>query len=193
MTAALGRPLDRRDGHDKVTGRALYAADHGHDRLVHAVLVQSPIARGTITAIEAEEARRVRGVLTILSHENAPRLSPPKADSTSPQEGKMGERLLPFSSAAIHFAGQHVAVVVAETLEAANEAADEKGSRRSPILPSCGLVLSAFGGERRGAFSWLRIVSTPRTRRASSASMAVIVPRAIGDWTSTAWTRRSWP
>ena len=50
MTPAVGRPVDRIEGRDKVTGAARYAADTVIDGVVHAVLVQSTIAKGRVTA-----------------------------------------------------------------------------------------------------------------------------------------------
>ncbi|WTX10571.1 hypothetical protein OIE52_05585 [Streptomyces canus] len=50
--AAVGAPLSRVDGRLEVTGRARYAADHDVDGVVHAVLVESTIARGHITGID---------------------------------------------------------------------------------------------------------------------------------------------
>src|SRR5262245_17494792 len=94
---AIGRPLPRRDGHEKVTGRARYAGDHAPRQVAHAVAVQSTIARGSIVGYDTLAARRVSGVLAVLTHQNAPRLREPGAGS-SPQDGKMGEKLLPLSS-----------------------------------------------------------------------------------------------
>jgi xanthine dehydrogenase YagR molybdenum-binding subunit len=121
----IGKPIDRVDGRKKITGAARYAAEFKHDRLAHAVLVQSTIPKGRILAIDTSAAKRAPGVIAILSHQNAPKLkqgnSGPK--SVPLQSGKMGEDRLPFSDDVIHYAGQHVAVVVADTLDHARHAA----------------------------------------------------------------------
>lgn len=70
----VGQPVDRRDGRLKVTGHARYAAEFDIDNLAYAVLVQSTIASGEITGFDLTEAQAGLGVLTILTHENAPRL-----------------------------------------------------------------------------------------------------------------------
>jgi xanthine dehydrogenase YagR molybdenum-binding subunit len=50
--AAVGAPLSRVDGRLKVTGKALYAAEHDVDGAVHAVIVDVSIGRGRITSID---------------------------------------------------------------------------------------------------------------------------------------------
>ena len=126
----VGKPLNRIDGRQKVTGTARYAAEFDFPNLAHAVVVQSTIARGVIVAIETGEAERTPGVLTILTHLNMPKLNPmpqpPKSkpeDAQQQQQGKAGQKLLPLQDAQIYYSGQHVAVVVADTLEQAQLAA----------------------------------------------------------------------
>ena len=46
----IGDPINRLDGPLKVTGAARYSAEWPLDRLAYGVIVQSTIARGTITS-----------------------------------------------------------------------------------------------------------------------------------------------
>jgi xanthine dehydrogenase YagR molybdenum-binding subunit len=121
----IGKPIDRVDGRRKITGVAKYAAEFHHPRLAHAVLVQSTVAKGRIAAIHAAAARQAPGVLAVLTHENTPKFKKaqggPKAKPL--ESGKMGEDRLPFEDDVVHYAGQHVALVVAETLDQARHAA----------------------------------------------------------------------
>ncbi|HEV8268241.1 MAG TPA: xanthine dehydrogenase family protein molybdopterin-binding subunit, partial [Thermoanaerobaculia bacterium] len=117
---AVGKPIDRVDGRRKVTGTAIYAAEFRPQGLVHAVAVQSTVARGRITSIDTRAAKALPGVLAVLTHENAPPLTKPK---TGLGGGRLGESLLPLSGPDVHFAGQYVALVVARRLEEAREAA----------------------------------------------------------------------
>ena len=71
-TGWVGRPVDRIDGHAKVTGAAPYAADAAIESPLHAVLVQSTIPRGRIVAIDETAARALPGVVEVLTHANAP-------------------------------------------------------------------------------------------------------------------------
>jgi xanthine dehydrogenase YagR molybdenum-binding subunit len=114
--AIIGQPVTRIDGRMKVTGRAHYAAEAAVPGAVYAVLVQSTIAAGKVLAVETGAARAMPGVLAILTPSNAPRLRPVKA----------GPQIVPgpaLQDDAIAYNGQHVAVVVADTLARAQAAA----------------------------------------------------------------------
>ena len=126
MLDAIGQPLARADGHLKVTGAARYAAEWDVPGLAYGAVVVSSIARGTVRAIDAEAARRAPGVLAIITHENAPRLRPlpdKLGKARLHGEGGMSEARQPLQDAAVHYAGQPLAVVVADTLERAHYAA----------------------------------------------------------------------
>jgi xanthine dehydrogenase YagR molybdenum-binding subunit len=107
--AMTGKPIDRIDARLKVTGAARYAAEFHVPGVVHAVLVQSTIAAGSITGFDLKEAQGMPGVLAIITPDNA---------------GKLAHAAGPLlQNKDILFNGQHVAVVVAETLEQAQAAA----------------------------------------------------------------------
>ncbi|MEE4266070.1 MAG: molybdopterin cofactor-binding domain-containing protein [Desulfobacteraceae bacterium] len=66
---AVGKPLQRIDGIDKVTGSAKYAADIKFENLLHARLLRSPHAHARVTHIDTSAAEKlpgVRAVATIL-------------------------------------------------------------------------------------------------------------------------------
>ncbi|MFE5399067.1 xanthine dehydrogenase family protein molybdopterin-binding subunit [Streptomyces sp. NPDC056568] len=118
--AAVGAPLTRVDGRLKVTGQATYAADHHPEGVVHAVVVDSPVARGRITSVDTSAAEAEPGVLRVIHHGNAPTLP------YGPNPGSLnlpGARLRVFQDDQVRFHGQPVAVVVATTLESAQHAA----------------------------------------------------------------------
>ncbi|MEO3868906.1 xanthine dehydrogenase family protein molybdopterin-binding subunit [Nonomuraea sp. B12E4] len=124
---AAGTPLSRVDGRLKVTGQAAYAAEHdAHGTVrgvVHGVIVTSTIGRGRINGIDTRAADTLPGVLTVISHLNAPKLPYlPFRGVPDPARGG-GERLRVFQDDRVRFFGQPVAVVVAETLEVAQHAA----------------------------------------------------------------------
>ena len=75
MTPVLGDSVDRVDGPLKVTGAAPYPSDVTFPGLVHAALVQSTIAAGTISRISTDAAQAAPGVLAVITHENAPALA----------------------------------------------------------------------------------------------------------------------
>ncbi len=111
-----GQPIDRRDGRDKVTGAAKYAAEFSVPGLVHAVLVQSTVASGQIAGFELGTAQGMPGVLAIITPNNAPKL----ANKGQAQQAVTQPTL---QDSEIVYNGQHVAVVVADTLERAQAAA----------------------------------------------------------------------
>lgn len=113
----VGQPLDRVDGRLKVTGMARYPAEFPLNNLAYAFLVQSTIACGRIREINTSMAEAAPGVLAVLTHCNAQRLRMGPANHLGPAAPP------PLQDARIHYHGQHVAVVVAETLEQASYAA----------------------------------------------------------------------
>jgi xanthine dehydrogenase YagR molybdenum-binding subunit len=115
--------LDRVDGRQKVTGKATYAAEHKIPGLTYAVLVDSTIAKGTIKNIDTKQAERAPGVLAVLHYGNAPKIAGYQTgkDPAKPPTG--GEPYRVFQNAHIYFAGQPIAVVVADTYERALYAA----------------------------------------------------------------------
>ncbi len=121
---AVGQPLSRTDGRAKVTGQARYTAEAQYPDLCHAALVQSAIASGRVVSIHTRYAESAPGVLAILTHKNMPRLHPALvAIDNNQQQGGAGEDWLPLQDDIIHFSGQHLGVVVADTLEHARHAA----------------------------------------------------------------------
>jgi xanthine dehydrogenase YagR molybdenum-binding subunit len=118
---AIGRPIDRADGRLKVTGGARYTAEYDLPNLAYAALLQSTIARGRITSLDTSTAEAAPGVLAILSHLQPLHLSP--VGTMFDGAGMGAESRPPLQDDRIHHAGQNIAVVVAETLEQAQQAA----------------------------------------------------------------------
>ncbi|GAB2841037.1 xanthine dehydrogenase family protein molybdopterin-binding subunit [Actinocorallia aurea] len=113
----VGAPLDRVDAPLKVTGRAHYPGDVDYPGMVHAAMVRATVAAGRITRIDTAEAAAASGVLTVLTHTNAPRLArgPMTLLGDSPPLVLQEDRILHY--------GQPVALVVAATAEEAGHAA----------------------------------------------------------------------
>ena len=119
--SVIGEPMDRVDGRLKVTGAATYSAEYNIPNLSYAVLVSGTIASGTITGIDTAAAERAPGVLTVITHLNAPQLTGYQA-STIAANGKPNYRV--FGGDKIFFNGQPVAIVVADTFERATSSTD---------------------------------------------------------------------
>ena len=122
---AVGKPFQRVEGRLKVTGAARYSAEFPLPDLAHAVVVQSTAAGGRIVKLDTSAAEKSRGVLLVLTHKNTPRLKPnPHAALGVPvQPGSAAQTHVPMQDDKIVHCGQHIALVVAETLEQAQFAA----------------------------------------------------------------------
>jgi xanthine dehydrogenase YagR molybdenum-binding subunit len=110
---AIGASLARLDGHAKVTGTAPYAYEHPVPDPLYLHPVQATIARGRVAAIDTAAAAALFGVVAVLTHQNAPRLASDE-----------DKELWVLQSDEVHFRGQFVGAVVAETPEIAHRAAD---------------------------------------------------------------------
>lgn len=110
---AIGSARTRVEAREKVTGTARYAIEHQAEDVAYGWIVQARAARGRIKRVRADDALAIPGVLAVLSHENAPKLA-----SVSDPE------LAVLQSPRIAYRGQIVAAVVAESAQAAREAAE---------------------------------------------------------------------
>src|SRR5260221_4962797 len=120
---SIGQPADRVEAFSKVTGSAKYAADYHFDRMAYGVVVTSSVAKGRILALDTSLAARAVGVITVLSHLNAPEVPGYMHNPMSAIPIFAGKEFKPFLDDQIHFNGQPVALVIAETLDQAEYAA----------------------------------------------------------------------
>ena len=117
---AIGQPISRYDGRLKVTGGAHYTADISLPEAVHGAIVHSTVANGRTVSLDTADAEAAPGVLAVFTHRNMPRMNPtPKPWSHLHPHG---QSYLPLQDDKIHYAGQPVAVVIAETYDQAAHA-----------------------------------------------------------------------
>ncbi|MFJ9717337.1 xanthine dehydrogenase family protein molybdopterin-binding subunit [Streptomyces sp. NPDC101213] len=109
---ATGAPAERLEGREKVTGTARYAAEFSAPGRLFARPVPAVVARGRVTGVDASAALALPGVVSVLTHENAPRLAEPD-DPT----------LAVLQDARVPHRGWFVALVVADSPEAARAGA----------------------------------------------------------------------
>ena len=117
----IGEPHDRIEGALKVTGKARYSADMNQPNMAHAVLVMSTVGSGRIREIDTKDADKVAGVLNIMTHRNAPKLA--GIDKNKPGETALSRVLHLMQDDEIYYNNQPVAVVIADSLDGALEAA----------------------------------------------------------------------
>jgi len=140
----IGQPTVRIDGRAKVTGRATYPSDEPVGRPAYAFLVTSRIAKGRIRLFDLEAARSVEGVLDILTHENV------GDQATPPRQQSGGHTTTTMQDDRIWHDGQIVAVAVADTYEAAREAAYSVRIDYEREPPSATFGSEGVEDERRG-------------------------------------------
>lgn len=109
--SVFGAALDRVDGRQKVTGSAKYSAEFAIPNLAYGVIVQSTSPNGRIANMDTARAESAAGVITILKPGRAPKLAEPEGRISLLQDDR------------VHYNNQPIAVVVAESLEAAHYAA----------------------------------------------------------------------
>jgi xanthine dehydrogenase YagR molybdenum-binding subunit len=117
----IGASMSRVDGPQKVRGEATFAAEFALDDMVYAALVFSTIPKGRIATLDTSAAEAAPGVVLVMTHRNAPRMRPMPLFGTS--EKAAGVDSLPImQDDRVHWNGQAIAVVLAETREQADHA-----------------------------------------------------------------------
>ncbi|AME26947.1 xanthine dehydrogenase family protein molybdopterin-binding subunit [Burkholderia sp. PAMC 26561] len=157
VPVAVGQATQRVDGRAKVTGGALYTAEHSLEGLLYGVVVGSAISSGSVTSIDTESVMALPGVVAVITPETAPRIGelPEKTQGIQYSgEGGLIEMMVPMQDNSVSYAGQAIAVVVAGTFEQAIHAAEmlhveyrrrdaelnlETASRRSKPASYCGM------------------------------------------------------
>ena len=117
----IGTPISRLDGPQKVTGTARFAAEFPLDGMVYAALKYSTIARGRIIELDTSAAAASPGVVLVMTPDNAPRMKPAPPFMTS-AKAAAGDDLPIMQDEQVHWNGQPVALVLAETQEQADYA-----------------------------------------------------------------------
>ncbi|WP_228011169.1 xanthine dehydrogenase family protein molybdopterin-binding subunit [Nonomuraea phyllanthi] len=116
----MARPsMDRIDARAKVTGAARYSADHKLPGMVHGHLVTSTIARGRVVSLDLGAARAAGGVVEIYTPDHRPVFQ----GTLTGLAAVFAETRPPLADREVHYHGQIVALVLAETVEQARDAA----------------------------------------------------------------------
>jgi xanthine dehydrogenase YagR molybdenum-binding subunit len=116
----IGAIAQRVDGRDKVMGKPLYGADRLPARTVFATPVAATVGRARIRGIDTAAAERIKGVLAVLTYRNMERL---KKIQFSFAGGQGIQSYMPMQGREVLYRGECIALAVAETPEAADEAA----------------------------------------------------------------------
>ncbi|ACP21598.1 predicted oxidoreductase with molybdenum-binding domain (plasmid) [Sinorhizobium fredii NGR234] len=119
----VGQSIARIDGPLKVTGRATYAYEHAVNGAAYGYILGAAIAKGRIVEIDSRKAEQAPGVLHVMTHRNAP-AQPEFGPAVTPTVPEVFSRARPMlNSDRVRFHDEPVALVLAETFEAARAAA----------------------------------------------------------------------
>ena len=117
----IGAPVSRVDGQLKVTGAAPFAAEIPVEGMAYAALVYSTIPKGRIKTLDTAAAEAAPGVVLVMTHVNAPKMKPTPLFNSQPKAA--GPSDLPIlQDDSIHWNGEPIAIVLAETQEEADYA-----------------------------------------------------------------------
>ena len=117
----IGAPISRLDGPLKVQGKAKFAAEFPLEGMIYAALAFSTVARGRIAVLDTSAAETAPGVVLVMTHRNAPRMKNMPLFLTAEKAGG-GDSLPIMQDDRVHWNGQPIAVVLAESQEQADHA-----------------------------------------------------------------------
>lgn len=115
----VGKPASKIDGPQLVSGERAFVEDYVTPDTCYMVVLRSPHASAYINSIDLTEARKVEGVVEILTAYNTPDTHYMQAGQGNPEPSPHDRRLFNLK---VRHVGDRVAAVIAETLEAAKEA-----------------------------------------------------------------------
>jgi xanthine dehydrogenase YagR molybdenum-binding subunit len=117
----IGKSLSRLDGPLKVRGAAPFAAEFQLDEMLYASVAFSSVVKGRIARIDTAVAEAVPGVALVMTHLNAPKMAKMPLMMSQPKAAG-GIDLPIMQDDRVHWSGQPIAVVLAETQEGADHA-----------------------------------------------------------------------
>ncbi len=112
MTAVVGERVERSDGVTKVTGEAVYGVDHVEPGMLHGKILRSPVPAGRIARLDVSRARLLPGVHGVYT----------AADAPAHRAGWLLREQHLFARDAVRYEGEPIALVVADSVDAAKRA-----------------------------------------------------------------------
>jgi len=112
--SVVGKRLPRVEGHDKVTGKALYVADLKLPNMLYGKVLRSPIPHGKVLNVDTSRARKLPGVKAVITGE----------DTSKVKWGAFINDMHVLAFDKVRFVGDEVAAVAAVDEATAQEAVD---------------------------------------------------------------------
>jgi carbon-monoxide dehydrogenase large subunit len=162
MTAPIGLSVKRREDRRLLTGRGRFVDDVRLPRLVHAAIVRSPHAHARVVEVEARGARTLPGVVAVLTIADLPECAaaiPPLV--ASPRFRAYTQPAI--AGPKVRHAGEAVAVVVADDVYTAADAADAVEVRYEVLQPAATIEAALAPGAARVFDEWPDNVAGPST------------------------------
>jgi CO/xanthine dehydrogenase Mo-binding subunit len=137
-TKILGRPIPRYDAYDKACGRTKYAGDAPVWGWLHLSVLRSPHPSARIVALDVSEAKRIKGVVDVITASDVPN---PRLPAELP--GQLGKARAAEADAPVlaidrvRYVGEPVALVVATSAETARQAVDAIRVEYEPLPCVC--------------------------------------------------------
>ena len=128
-SSSIGSRVERKEDKKFLTGRGRYTADINFANQTYAYFVRSPHARAAISKVDISKASKAPGVVKILTGADLAKdkigglIAGWKIVSQDGSDMKVPPHP-PLANNTVNYVGDHVAVVIAETLNQAKNAAD---------------------------------------------------------------------
>ena len=138
MNANVGKSIERNEGREKVTGKAVYADDINLPGQLYLKVLRSPVAHAEIISIDISQAERIPGVIKVFTARDVPGTN---------LVGRIKKDQPVLADKKVRFVGEPVALVAAETSEIAEKALEKINVRFEELEP----VLSFEDALKTGA------------------------------------------
>src|SRR6056297_1398340 len=123
------QPVTRVEDQRFLTGRGRYVDDIAPKHALYAYVLRSPVAHGTISELDVSDAREVEGVHLVLTAQDLARAGVTEGMAFNTVKNRDGSpaaapRRPILAEGRLRFVGEPVAMIVADTLEQARDAAE---------------------------------------------------------------------
>src|SRR5262245_19081092 len=131
----IGARVKRGDDPRLLTGPGRYVDDLTLPRMVHLAFVRSVHAHARLTRVNLEAARRLPGVVGVLTGEDAARLCKPYRGVLLHYKGMKTGAMLPLARERVRYAGEPIVALAAQSRAAAEDAAALVEVEYEPLPP----------------------------------------------------------
>lgn len=116
----VGRSLKRKEDPRLLTGLGIFVDDRKLPRMAYAAILRSPHAHAKIVRVDVTKAEKLPGVVCTLTGEEVAKLTDPFLQISAAPANKLKDYCLAVGK--VHFVGEPVVAVVAETRATAEDA-----------------------------------------------------------------------